>query len=116
MKHGTFLIGIIFMLFLNACSDNPQKKVVGKWQIEGPDKQVVEFLPDGTFVALMNDPAMPQMPNLTGTWTLLPESRIKIDVNALGFTQTQLGKVSFSSGDLLITKDDGHVDRHIRVK
>ena len=116
MKYCSLVLGLMVMLLLNACSENLQKKVVGKWQIEGPDKQVVEFLADGTFIAVMNDPSMPQMPNLSGNWSLLPDSRIKIEVKAMGFTQTQLGKVTFSNSAMLITRDDGQVDRHVRLK
>lgn len=95
-KRGWFqliVLIIVALAFLVACGGDPADEIIGEWSGVDESAGTIEFFEDGTVVI---------EGSLSGDYTLLDDSRIRLDGN--------MGSLVFEyeiSGDRLTLSDDG---------
>jgi hypothetical protein len=73
------VVGVFLLIFLTlvACSSDPKKALVGKWQ-EPPNGETIQFFAEGTLS--INGKGG----SYTGTYTVLDATHLKFEVGGLG--------------------------------
>lgn len=98
---GLVIVGGV--LDLEGCRSN-KTALVGKWQEVGKT-EVIEFFSDGRMSVSGG------VMNTAGSWTLLDDGRVKIELTVLGMTAVMTGKVE---GDILRLEMDGRTGQYRR--
>src|SRR5258708_5622222 len=78
-------MAVVFCIVLAAGCSSPKKDVLGKWKEHGKS-ETLEFFQDGKI-------AIAGSVSVTGTWLVLDDGRLKVEVGMLGMTQTLTGTV-----------------------
>ena len=96
------------LLLLSACTDSPEKQIIGKWkEIEKPASKV-EFYDDGTLVVYNeSNPII-----LNGTWAFLEDGRLKTEMSMMGIQSVETVTVTFE-GDNMTTVGDKQKVYHL---
>ena len=106
----------IFLSVMTGCGS--KKTLVGTWQEEGKDGAIIEFLADGTFNVQPPKDAAALLADIkiNGKWTMLEDGKCKMEISAMGTTNTENVKVEFQADELIVTGPDGNPARHKRLK
>jgi len=111
----TRLLGVIFVgLWLVACSESPQERIVGKWQAAGTtDGNVLEFYQDGTVT--FNE-AITGV-GINGEYTFLNDQKVKIELSGiLAIAGATIYTISFSDNQMsLVTQNGDEVSTYDKV-
>jgi hypothetical protein len=106
MKAIRFLLALVFIIALGACTTSQSKGLVGSWQKENGTETIV-FSPDGK-LTMVNGPA-----TLTTSYKI--EDGEKLQAN-LGVFGTGAIKFSLSQDTLTLTDAKGESSRYTRAK
>ena len=101
-----FLVGLLTVSFLVACGQNPQQKILGKWEELSQDRTVFEFFQDGT-ATLKTKQKTGRTEEASAKWLVLDDGRLKLDIVLLGTTVTSLFRLRFDGPGIILTDENG---------
>jgi len=106
-----------FCLLVAGCGQNPEQKLIGTWQLIGGNKDIFEFLKDGSFIVKSEKNEIGSLESMKGKWQVLSDGRLKMDVSGkLGLTASQVVKLTFERKEMIFTDGKGKSTRLINLK
>jgi hypothetical protein len=105
LRSASALSPLILLVALTSCS-TPKKQVLGRWQHK---TETLEFFQDGK-VAI----ASAGNPNMTGTWLVLDDGRLKVEIGMLGMALTLTGNVDGET--LVLVRPPHDTARYERIR
>lgn len=99
-------LGLVFLgLWLTACSDSPEEKIVGKWQVaDTTEGNVLEFYQDGTVTF---EEAITGV-SINGDYSFLNEEKVKIELGGiLAIAGPAIYTISFSDDRMTLESQNG---------
>lgn len=100
-RHLARLVSLVFTsLWLIACSDAPQDKIIGKWRASSASEgNVLEFYPDGTITF---EEAVTGI-SINGEYAFLNDQKIKIELSGiLALAGASIYTISFSDNRMML--------------
>ena len=99
-------LALFMMLFLVACGQKPQQKLLGRWEELSLEHTVFEFFQDGT-VTLKPKQKGGRVEEISAKWIVLEDGRLKLDIVMLGTAVTSVFKLRFEGPGMVLTDDKG---------
>ena len=104
---------IISVICISATCIAATSEILGKWKAQDRDGTIVEFFSDGRVSIQLSEGSDQSM---TGSWVILDDGRLKIELSMFGQTVTQVGQLSFVNEEMIIVDSDNTRTRHKRVQ
>ena len=108
-------IGLVFAaLWLVACSESPQEKILGKWQVaDTSDGNILEFYQDGTVSFVESITGV----SINGEYAFLTDQKIKIELSGiLAITGATIYAIAFSDAQMTLeTQNGGSTSTYVRL-
>ena len=110
MKKSFLHVAVaLLILFLVGCTNDPSAEIVGTWQLEGDEGKVVSFMDDGSLSTKNN--------GQTGcrNWNMPTEGKLAFEIATSGGSMSFACKVEFVDNLMVLTSEQGEVEKYVRV-
>ena len=108
-KSYLYVPVVLLILTLIGCTNDPSSAIVGTWQLEGDEGKMVAFRADGSLST--SDDGQTG----SGKWAMPAEGELALEITTSGKSITFTCRVDIVDNAMVLTTEDGEVERYVRV-
>ena len=108
-KSFLHVAAALLVFFLVGCTNDPSAAIIGTWQLESDQGKVVSFMEDGSLSTENNG----QTGN--GSWSMPNEGKLAFEIATSGGSMPFTCKVEFVDNLMVLTSEQGEVEKYVRL-
>jgi len=111
MKKTFLKVSVALLVFLLiGCTNDPEKVILGAWQMEEDDGKIVEFLDDGSLATKNGEQTG------SGKWSMPGNSKLNLEISTSGGSKNFTCEVQFVGNLMILTSERGEAEKYVRLK